>query len=399
MLAVGSAAFFLFGVVLVVLGVCQPGVSASLGLDHAGFGLLGSALSAGLGTGVLAAGPLVDRYPRRPIFLASTVVTGLALASVETGMSVERAMAHIAILGAGCGVFDTLLNAVIVERYRERSVRPMAFLHALVPVGGIATPYLVHRMGGSSEWIAVFGTTGLAFLALSVWVAFVRLPGPPRRDDPQDEGGSGEERARADAGAAAGPSGFLRPAFLALCAVGVAYIGVEAAFTLFATPYAIGALALDEAAGARAISAFWLGILLGRIVLMLPRGGVDARVLVASGLVASGATAAGVALALESVDWLLGAIGLSISAVFPVMIALAGQQVPDAAGRAVGLVAGLGSFGGFALPWLTGAIADASGIALGFGSLGLWCALIGVAGIVAHRGRARALEPAAPPPA
>ena len=373
MLPLGSAAFFLFGVVLVVLGVCQPGITASLGLSHAGFGLLGSSLSVGIGVGVLAAGPLVDRYARRPIFLVSTLVAGTALATVEPGISANRAMLHIAAMGAGCGVFDTLLNAVTVERYGNKTVRPMAFLHALVPVGGIATPWLVHHLGGSSEWISIFRTMGFAFLALSVWVACVRLPAP--------------QRTAATASANAG-SDFLRPAFLALCVVGIAYVGVEAAFTLFATPYAMGGLGLGEAGGARSISAFWLGILLGRIFLMLPRGIVDARVLVAAGTAAATAVVAGVSMELEFLDWLMGFLGLALSAVFPVMIMLAGQLVPNAPGKAVGMVAGLGSFGGFGLPWLTGALADATHIGTAFASLGIWCGVIAIAGAVAFRAQA-----------
>jgi fucose permease len=369
-LPLGSAAFFLFGVVLVVLGVCQPGITASLGLSHAGFGLLGSAMSVGIGLGVLGAGPLVDRYARRPIFFLSTLVAGAALATVEPGMSTNRAMLHIAAMGAGCGVFDTLLNAVTVERYRDRSVRPMAFLHALVPVGGIATPWFVYQLGGSSEWVSVFRAMGFAFLALSVWVACVRLPAP---------------RGTASSARVNTRSEFMRPAFIALCIVGFGYVGVEAAFTLFTTPYAMGGLGLEEAAGSRSISAFWLGILLGRILLMLPSGSVDARVLVAGGGAAAAGVIAGVALQLEVLDWLMGFLGLALSAVFPIMITLAGRLVPSAPGKAVGLVAGLGSFGGIGLPWLTGSIADTTNIAIGFASLGLWCGLIAIAGAVAFR--------------
>jgi fucose permease len=366
----GSAAFFLFGVVLVVLGVCQPGISASLGLDHSGFGLLGSAMSLGIGVGVLAAGPLVDRYPRRPIFFLSTLVAGGALVSIEPGMSANRAMLHIAAMGAGCGVFDTLLNAVTVERFAENAVRPMAFLHALVPVGGIATPWIVHQFGGSSEWVAVFRAIGFALLALSLWVACVRLPAP-RRGTSSDTTAAGSD--------------FLRPAFIALCVVGIAYVGVEAAFTLFATPYAMGSLGLPEAHGARSISAFWFGILLGRVALMIPNRPIDARVVVAGGAAAAALVAAGVGLQFSAIEWLMGALGLALSAVFPVMITLAGQLVPSSPGKAVGLVAGLGSFGGFGLPWLTGAIADSANIAVGFASLAIWCALIAVAGSAAFR--------------
>lgn len=372
MLPLGSGAFFLFGVVLVVLGVCHPGLNASLGLDHSGFGLLGSAMSAGIGCGVLAAGPLVDRYPRRPIFFASTLTAGAALVAVEPGMSATRAMLHISIMGAGCGVFDTLLNAVTVERFGERSVRPMAFLHGLVPVGAIATPWLVHQLGGSAEWVTVFRTLGFAFMALSLWVACVPLPAPTRV-------GAND--------VASATRQFLRPAFIALCVVGIAYVGVEAALTLFATPYAMGGLDLPETRGARSISAFWLGILLGRIGLMLPSRGVDARVVVIGGTASAGIVLTGVGLQISAVEYVLGGAGLAISAIFPVMITLAGRLVPNAPGKAVGLVAGLGSFGGFALPWLTGVIADATSIAVGFASVALWCGLIAVAGAAAFRAR------------
>jgi len=186
---------------------------------------------------------------------------------------------------------------------------------------------------------------------------------------------------------AAAANEFLHPAFIALCVVGIAYVGVEAALTLFATPYAMGSLDLPEARGAGSISAFWLGILLGRIGLMLPSRGVDARVVVVGGAISAGVVLTGVGLQVSSVEYVLGGAGLAISAIFPVMITLAGRLVPSAPGKAVGLVAGLGSFGGFALPWLTGAIADATSITIGFASLAFWCGVIAIAGAAAYRAR------------
>jgi MFS family permease len=62
-------AFLAFGAVLVLLGANQASLAAELGLDLARSGLLASALAAGLGAGVVIAGPLFDRYPRRPLFV------------------------------------------------------------------------------------------------------------------------------------------------------------------------------------------------------------------------------------------------------------------------------------------------------------------------------------------
>lgn len=368
MLPLGSAAFVLFGVVLVLLGACHTGLVDSLELDHMAFGLLGSALSLGIGLGVLVAGPLVDRFPRRPTFLVSTLIVAAALGSVETDMSFTRAALHIGGMGFGAGIFDTLLNAVTVERWGEHSVRPMAWLHAMVPAGAIATPWLVAYAGGSGEWILLFRGVGVAFLALSVWVACVPLPQPANQ--------------LASPGRA-GFAPFLRPAFLALAIVGLAYVGIEAALSMFAVPYATVGLGLTEAHGQRAISSMWLGVLVGRLLMTLPRRPFDARAITVSGAAGALVIAGAAWLGLRHIELVMGACGLALSGVFPLMVALAGQAVPEARGKAVGLVAGLGSVGGFALPPLTGALADTAGIEFAILSLSVWAVMISVAGRIA----------------
>jgi len=282
-------------------------------------------------------------------------------------MTTARAMLHVVAMGVGAGAYDTLLNAVTVERWRECSVRPLGLLHGMVPVGAVATPALVAWAGGSSAWLDVFRATGAAFFALSLWVACVALPAPAH--DARD-------------GDAAAASPFLRPAFLALCVVGVTYVGVEAGVTLFAIPFAEGALGLSEMRGSRGISAFWLGILLGRVAMMLPheRFAPDGRAIALAGATGAVLLGLGTALRWSALELVLGAAGLALAIVFPLMIALVGQEVPESRGTATGVVAGLGSLGGFALPWFTGALAEAHGIRLGVGSLALWCALVALAG-------------------
>ena len=375
MLALGCAAFLLFGVVLVLLGACEPGLVASLGLDDAGWGLLGGSLSLGIGAGVLVAGPLVDRFPRRPLFLASTLLTGCALATVGDAMSPTRAMLHIMAMGAGAGIYDTLLNAVAIERWRERSVRPLGLLHAMVAVGAIATPTLVALGGGTRDWVEVFRATGLAYFALSAWVALVPFPAPSAQATAPSSRIRSLELIR-------------RPAFMALCLIGFAYIGIEAALMLFAIPYAEGALGLSELRGGRAISAFWMGILFGRVALVIGVErirGFESQLLAATGAAAALIIGFGTGLGFGHVELLLGATGLAVSATFPLMIALAGREMPEAPGLATGLVAGLGSAGGFALPWLTGNLADVAGVGLAMTAIAAWCALISAAALVSQR--------------
>ena len=80
----------------------------------------------------------------------------------------------------------------------------------------------------------------------------------------------------------------------------------------------------------------------------------------------------------------MAGIGFFLGGVFPVMIGLAGLALPSAPGLAVGLAGGLGSLGGFVVPWATGVIAQASTLSLGLTTLGIWLALLVVGGAVAH---------------
>jgi len=58
------------------------------------------------------------------------------------------------------------------------------------------------------------------------------------------------------------------------------------------------------------------------------------------------------------------------------MIGLAGQTLPSSPATAVGLAGGLGSLGGFIIPWLTGQFASKNGLPVAISSLAGWLALL-----------------------
>jgi fucose permease len=171
-----------------------------------------------------------------------------------------------------------------------------------------------------------------------------------------------------------------------ISAIAFAYVGVESAVTMFAVPYASGALGLDAERGRNAIGAFWLGLLLGRLAVLAVRTALDARILVAAGVAGAVLVTAGTGLRMAPEIGTF-AVGCALGSVYPLMIALAGQVAPSARGTAAGLAAGAGALGGVVVPWATGAAGDAAGIALGFASLAIWCAAIAVAAAASRRVR------------
>jgi len=362
-LPLGFVSFLAFGYLLVVTGASQQGISADLGLDLSEFGLLGATLALGVGLGVFVAGPLVDRWPRRPLLAASALVCAAAFGTVSAEMGETRALIHVFALGAGGGVTDTLLNAVTVERYRERAARPLALLHGAVTLGAVLAPPAIGWLTAQAgHWTGAFHAGGLAYLGLAAWTSLVPLPPPTRPAHlPSEPGRRG---------------GIASWSLVGLCAVGFAYLGVENGVTLFAVPYASAGLGLPEQSGRDAISAFWLGLLLGRLVLAGWRRPVGEGGLALMG--AGGAAALGLGIVTgwsELWAWLLAA-GFALGGVFPLTVTLAGRHAPGSTGTTTGIVMGVGSLGGFALPWIAGGLGDRFGVAGAMGSLAGGCLLL-----------------------
>jgi len=367
-LALCFAAFVAFGVVLVLPGANQKELADALGLDLSRTGLLASTLALGLGVGVIGAGPLFDRYPRRPLFAGSTALAALALISVDESTGFTALVTHIAVLGVGIGAYDTTINALVAERFQARASRPMAAVHSGATLGGVLGPAFVALASAGRHWSASFQAIGALHLAITLWALLTRFPQPPPHRPAE----------------AAPAEPILSASLLPFAGVAFAYVGVESALTVFAVPYATGALALDEGRGRAAISAFWMGLLAGRLAMMLLRE-PDARVLVGTGLLASAALALGTISGAVQVEVFFAAVGFSIGCVYPLMISLAGQRFPHARGTVAGLVAGAGAVGGFAIPWLTGAIGDRLGIVGAVASLIVWTLAIAAAAAAAVR--------------
>lgn len=367
MLVFAFASFLAFGLVLVLVGANQAHLERDLQLSLAQSGLLSSALAIGLGVGVIGAGPLFDRFPRRPLFAGSMLVAAAALLLAERDMGFGRWLAHLVAAGIGIGAYDTLLNAAIVQTFGDRSARPMSVTHAAATIGAMSGPLLAGALAGHAHWIASFHVAGAAHVALAGAVLFVPLPAPEPR-----------EAARA--------AGAVSAALLPFAAISFAYVGIEAALTVFAVPYA-GHLGLAASRGQLAISAFWLGLLAGRLGVLWARIHLDARLLRTAGVAATLAILAGTLASLAVPELTLFATGVGLGCVYPLMMALAGQTSPGAHGLATGLAAGAGAAGGFAIPWLTGAVGDAGGVAVAIASLAGWSALIAIAGAAARASR------------
>jgi len=373
----GSTAFFVLGIVLVLLGVHQAEMTADLSLDLAAFGLLGSLLALGFGIGLIAVGPLIDRVPRRPLFGAACALAGLALITIDDRSGPARLAWHLLLVGLGGGCNLTLLNAAVLDRYRERAAPALALMHAATTAGAASGPWLIATGQAllGLRWQGTFQALGALFLGLALLGSFTRWLGAQpaaagRNVDPQPQP----------------PRRRLSPDMLALSLVGFAYVGTENGLTLFAVPWAEGQ-GLPVATGRSAISVFWLGLMVGRLLLVARPPAPAASLLIGSG-------SAGALVVCLAAWWswspvvALGAAGLALGPVYPLMIALTGRHFPGA-GTALGGVAAAGACGGFVLPWIGGVVGDAFEARHAIALFGAGSSLIALAALALARKPAR----------
>ena len=364
MFAFSFAGFLLFGVLLVLVGASHADLAPALDLDLEETGRLGASLLLGMGLGVLAAGPLIDRLPRRPITVIAALISAAALLTTGAEMGMTRALAHMFFVGMGAGVFETVLNVTAVERYAQAAARYVTLLHTAATVGAMLAPFLVGWLSGLGGFELAFRAIGVACLGLALWSCFAPFDPVPQVAD------------RAET--SSNLSSIVSPVLLALCAIGFFYCGVEAAATLFAGPYA-DSLQLSPERGRAAISAFWFGIMLGRVLLVVVNRPLGVGILMLSGLAAAVLLLGGVAIQTTQVELWVAAVGLAISGIFPIMVAVVAQSFPSARGSATGIAVGCGTLGGFAIPWLTGWMGELAGINLAMAGLAIWCLAVSLA--------------------
>jgi len=123
MIPLSYCGFLCLGLVLTLLGANQDYLAADLELDLARTGMLASALALGLLVGTVGAGPLYDRLPRKPIFVAAILLPATALFGFGSDLGFREALFRFAWIGLGAGAYDTLFIAAIAERCLQNRCR------------------------------------------------------------------------------------------------------------------------------------------------------------------------------------------------------------------------------------------------------------------------------------
>jgi MFS family permease len=372
-----AAAFVIHATVSGTWAPRLPAIKASLELSA---GMLGTAL-VGLAVGLLAgtrlAGAPVDRFGSRPVMRAGFPVLCAALVLPALARSAATLFLALLALGLASGILDVAMNTqgVEVERHRRRPL--LSGLHGLWSIGlgaGAGTAALAAALGAGP--LLHFALVAVVLAAASLLLMRGLLVAPVRADARE-----------------AGDSGWT-PALVLLGVIAFCSFVGEGSASDWSAVYLAEELSASPALAAMAFACFSAAAAAARFAADPLRARVGAVALVRGGTLLA---AAGLLLGLavhQPAAAIAGftLLGVGLAPVAPIAFSAAGAWDPQATGRNIGRVAGIGYVGSVSGPIVIGWLAQATSLRLAL-AITVLLALVITAAARAVQPRARTTRP------
>lgn len=356
-MALAFGAFILIGAIDGALGVLLPGLRAHYSIDKATVGFLFGSGTLGYLVSAFSSGLLVERLGLRAFMALGPAMVVLGAGTIAFTPPFVLLMGGFLLSGFGVGLIDAGLNAYIAGL--PRSTALLNYLHAFYGVGALLGPLLatgvvVYALGWNNLYYLWFGASLL--LMVSLWLSF-----RGQETLAQSEERTTGEKAHGNVLAAALrlPVVWVAALFLLI------YVGIEVSLGSWMFSFMTEERHETEELSGLAVSGYWLGLTVGRVVLGKVSEKMANRLLielclagVVAGVLLVWLVPVGVAMAAGL--WL---IGFSLGPIFPTTIAMMSDLVP---GRilpsAIGFLASFGSMGAALLPAAVGALAEPFGL-------------------------------------
>ncbi|MCB0882928.1 MAG: MFS transporter [Thermoleophilia bacterium] len=349
------AALGMWGYCLYAMGPVLVALRADLGVSRTQIGTAGTALALGSITGGLASPALFARMRQGPLLAVAVLLIAAASAGFAVAWSLPAVLAAAFVLGVG-GSLATIVVPVIVDT-RQPHARAVGITEANSWAGavGVASPLVI---GGAIAlgigWTAGPWCGAVAGLA----VAWLARGLPPAAPPPG-------ARVTGDVPDARGFGG----SFWRWWAVLVCGVAVEFCITFWAADFMQTAVGMSPGLASGLMGVFVGGLAAGRFAgaRLVGRRPPDRLVAAAYGLLLAGGAVFWAAR--EPVVSVAGLalLGLGVSVVFPLSMALAIGAAPPGAAEGASTRISLGaSMAILAAPFALGALGDAVGPRRGF---------------------------------
>lgn len=305
MQALGSASF---GPLVSVLEV-------NLSISETGIGALTLASSLGFLGAVLVAGGLVRRIGLTKLLLLGCCSACLGLGCFSQATALDTGLIGMAVFGWSGGLLQVGINTAILMLFMENRTLFMNLLHVFYGLGAVVGPRLVPVMLARYEWRMIYLVITAGSVTTVLLTALVRV-----------RSGSGSETIHAPRATFTRSLAF----WWILLGVGL-YVGTESSLSIWSALFLEREAAVSGVIAARALSNFWLGLMIGRVLCVGLAKKVTPSTILLILTCGIACTIAWFVMAPSPITspLKLPIIGLFCSGTFATLFALAGDRFPD----------------------------------------------------------------------
>ena len=166
-----------------IIGILKPMLQEDLGWTEVDYGNIVFWFQCAYAIGLLACGPLIDRFGSKLGYAGAIAVWSLAAMSHALFRTPGGFAAARFALGLGeAANFPAAIKSVAEWFPKKERALAAGILNAGANVGAIATPIVVPVLALTFGWQSAFIVTGLlGFVWLAAWLAFYRAPEQHRR--------------------------------------------------------------------------------------------------------------------------------------------------------------------------------------------------------------------------
>ncbi len=343
---------FAFGTLVAFLGATLPELRARFGFDIAQGGTLISLLFLPQIPMSFVAGPLIDRFGKKPVLASGSLLCAVALATISVAPSYQVLAMLVFVVGLGGSCINSGSNTLVPDLYPVNPSAALNLANSFFSLGTVGFPVLVTLMArrfGLAPALVLVGASNAIPGVLSLTQTF-----PAARS----QGGLNWTLIR---------NALLNRSILLLALVIFLYSSLEASTAGWLRTYFEQQFFSSAQTSGGILAAFFASMLVGRLAASEITKRVRGPIVVA--VCAAGAVIGLVFLAL---GWNLQAtivavvvIGLCYGPIFPTTAGITSSLFPEIFGTIFGLLMAAGFTGSMILPAAIGYVAKASTVKAG----------------------------------
>ncbi len=350
-------------------------VAPAFGQDDAGMGTYYLVTALAYGIGALLGGRFIRRFGARVILPAAALLMAAGLI-VQGSTDAWLVFALCGILvGIGASSADVGIQALFLDLFPHVRGRALNLLHVAYGAGALAAPVLLAvlvSVGVPWQWLMTGSGIAVGIAAVGMGLTIPANPAAvlPASDDAAVEAAVRTRRL---------------PLFLLVMAVSIAcYVAAEGGISDWLVRY-LAALPIAQAS--LALTLFWGGITVGRLVFARVGNRLDAQ-RSASVLAAAGGVVLAIAILVPVsavTPLLFGVVGLAFGPIFPLMVVAAGARMPGESATVTGTLVFSAVIGAVAYPPAIGFMSEVVGLQAAMFGTALLVVACGAAAWAARR--------------